>query len=418
MGRAVVGVGSPSFTLESVVSASFRAYELTGEPPLLVSATFDSARRAAETVAELIPGVEVVYVDRCRDVEKYVESSDFVVPTSASVKLALCMASAAADFGRAVLHFMFPFGPWTGLAYPLVPRWHVWGLVVRGRVDIVSVKARIDCEAAVEKVGDLLRLGRLRRELGRAACLVNTAADTPHVYHDGDERSVGEVVLELKGGALALKAGAVRVGEVKLSKAPRAESGILASVEWRGGYPRDKVREFLKKLASVLGCTSEDGLDFEQLALFLGFETYVLEPGRYLIDTNMFYGGVHNLASPEYVFYVPYCAVVELLNNAAEHKRRDEPCRWAATQLAYLAYEEVAAKWGYVVTQPYKCDVTIPLADRITTGDKTALTRDKNAAALWAKYGIETSIPETKPFDDPAYPLLQTFAAASLLAGL
>lgn len=45
------------------------------------------------------------------------------------------------------------------------------------------------------------------------------------------------------------------------------------------------------------------------------------------------------------------------------------------------------------------------------------LTRDVNAYRLWFMYGVESCIPDSKPADDPAYPILQTFAAASLLAG-
>ncbi|MEM4964434.1 MAG: hypothetical protein QXT13_09845 [Pyrobaculum sp.] len=391
---ALVGVGSPQYTLHTAATAAARVFEIHRDPPVLATASFPQARRVAGLLKKAL-GVESVEVKTCGELDDLISGVDLAVPTSASVKLALCIAVKATRLGKAVVHFMFPFGPWTGLYYPLIPRWLVWGFYVAGDAKLDDVQQYVDCR----KFFELDRgVGPLRREVGAISCEINQRLNKSYIYNNDSLKREEEVVLEVRDGALSLYVAGRLVSTEKLKK--KTPSAKLSNTSPYG------VEEFLKTLPTALDSPEED---VHQLAMLLGYATPELEPGgSYVLDTSAIYGGVHNLPLEEYRLHIPYCAQVELLDALTKKERR------LSAELAHLALQEIAAKAGYIATQPYKCDVVLPIADRIQLEGKVIITRDKRALQVWQRHGLVAAELRHGQPKANTYALLQTYAAVRI----
>ncbi|WP_243675406.1 hypothetical protein [Vulcanisaeta distributa] len=353
----------------------------------------------------------------CGDLNEVISGDAVVVPSSASVRMAICMTMLAAQRGVPIMHVMFPFGPWTNLFYPLVPRWLQW-VQLFGKVSVNQGPNNVlrqligDCDEFIDKlkgvVGINILNSDLRREVARVSCLINTLTSTPHVYED-DNPKPNSLRLELSKGELRLLVDNTLIESVRLRTNPTYSRDISNNE----AVNMDRVRKLIE---AILNCVGDEDDTVDQMIRFFGFRVMDIEDGGdYVIDTNTIYHGIHNL--PVRV-EIPYCVQVEVLHAVAEEK---SGCRSVLAKAVELAFEQLRLRAAYVPTAPYKCDVVIPTTDRIVLrGGKKLLTMDKKAHELWLKYGLDSELITNDRFRNPSnseldHAIIQLYAFTKIL---
>ena len=412
--NVIVGIGAPAHTYEAAVSTALRAWEILGKKPIAIYSPF--ARGAAERLrAEL--GIEIVeapqnFGELLQLLRNMVDGETVVFPTSASLAVAIAMTHIASEKGAYIGHVYFPFGPWTGLHYPYVPRF-IQRVLFAERPP-PGLREEVDPEAARSLPGRPMGLPELRAEVAAVSYRFNVAVGRPYLYDDREPR----VCLRCEPGrGLSLLVDGV---EVDSAGVPRPEGGSAKALPRYEHCVGDRPD---KDLDDILTCAFSCRND--QLASMLGYRIPCLEQGkRYIIDTSALYHGIHNVAG-EHDLLVPYCVHVEVLHALAEGIR-DKPghCNVVLPRLLWLAYEVVRAHSGYVPTHPYKCDVVLPTADPELLRDATLLTDDRRAIDAWMRtalpryVGIEAIADRMCAATGPThvYAVFQTVATARLLA--
>jgi len=410
MEKALIAVGAPSHVREAAVSTVLRVYEaFNPEKIILVVSPFKEALEAAEEAGEWLSkafGGGAVEIERLEggveryadEVVKLVGDSDLVVPTAGSLALASMLSYEAAKQGKPITHVYFPFGHWTGLHYPFVPR-YLQRIVVVPRIDgIESVKAKL----RVDSLEPPSHWPRIRREIAKLALRMNEKLYDPCVVNlkDSTKHRPPNLKLEFRqevdGESVVVKArlhmNDFEVTEIILKKAKRQKDStitaprqviMLGVVEVEDGV-RGNIKGVIIELAKRL--REDDDRDPEslsQLASWAGFERLNLpcSKEKVIIDTNLLYMGVHNTAVElGHRLVVPYCAIVEVLRKVSEAKKPIDRLLSLAT---FEALEVCRAHGSTMPTSPYRCDVTIPTADPMLLENSCLATLDKAAARLW-----------------------------------
>ncbi len=410
----IVGVGAPSHTYEAAVSTTLRAWEVLGEKPTAIYSPF--ARGAAERLRNEL-GIEIVeapqdFGELLRLLRDMVDGETAVFPTSASLAVAIAMTRVASEKDAYIGHVYFPFGPWTGLHYPYVPRFVQRILFVERQPP--GLRKEVDPEAVRSLPEKPSGLPELRAEVAAVSYKFNVEVGGPYLYNDRGPR----VCLKCEPGrGLSLYVDGVKVDGVGAPRPGGGPDRTLKQYEHCvGDGPGSNLYDLL---ACAFSCRND------QLASMLGYTVPRLEQGRkYVVDTSALYRGIHNVAG-EHDLLVPYCVHVEVLHALAEGVR-DKPghCNVVLPRLLWLAYEVVRTHSGYVPTHPYKCDVVLPTADPELLRDATLLTDDRRAIDAWMRtalpryVGIEAIADRMCAATGPThvYAVFQTVATARLLA--
>ena len=425
--------GAPSHTVEAAVSTAIRVAEAwdVDEAVLLVSrfpAATQAAREAGAELERLGVRVSVEHLsgELSRDVERIkelVQSIDLVAPTAGSVASAVASSYIAASYGKPIAHVYFPFGYWTGLRYPYVPR-PLQPIATIGGGPKPRSEVPLSMRNRFAEPGE--DLPTLRREVARYALMVNRRLGDPVVNARLGVDVHVEYVEERLGGVTRRCVRLVAYGE--------AIDGKCSEVEYRG---RDmpmptqrivvgadasisRVRELVKHaLKALLGAGAQDiGEEgrLEQLYAWAGFAALELDCSRQriIIDTNLVYQGVHNRApTMGSVISVPYCARVEIMNNLAEARTVID--RVLATA-ASLALEVLDRYCSTVPTQPYKCDPTLPIIDPNIMANSCVASRDRRAVDAWRRTALSRLADVVEPGlsnvpdSDKAYAVMQLYA--------
>ncbi len=413
--RVIVGVGAPSHTYEAAVSTTLRAWEVLGEKPTAIYSPF--ARGAAERLKNEL-GIEIVeapqdFGELLRLLRDMVDGETAVFPTSASLAVAIAMTRVASEKDAYIGHVYFPFGPWTGLHYPYVPRFVQRILFVERQPP--GLRKEVDPEAVRSLPEKPSGLPELRAEVAAVSYKFNVEVGGPYLYNDRGPR----VCLKCEPGrGLSLYVDGVKVDGVGAPRPGGGPDRTLKQYEHCvGDGPGSNLYDLL---ACAFSCRND------QLASMLGYTVPRLEQGRkYVVDTSALYRGIHNVAG-EHDLLVPYCVHVEVLHALAEGVRdKPEWCGAVLARLLWLAYEVVRAHSGHVPTHPYKCDVVLPTADPELLRDTILLTDDRRAAEAWKKTAlrryadIETIGDKMQAAGGPThiYAVFQTLAAAKLIGG-
>ncbi|MEM0093474.1 MAG: hypothetical protein QW753_03800 [Thermofilum sp.] len=396
---AVFLVGSPSYTFASAASSVARLAEsfAIAEAVALYSRFAKQDAEKVRSFAGRVLGLDLKLEEQPRDLKGSLEAARqllrgrraVAVPTSGSLLGAVSLSIAASVEGADVAHVLFPFGPWTGLFYPYVPR-YLQPVQLLGSPPMPR-RPELNADAARQYLEELKGLPRLRKRIAEICLELNLSLPQSWVNDD----SVPALSLELRDKVeegvlrteLALRTPTAsltvcRLREFKAGKEVRVESFSLPSFP----PPNPKhLREFLGKLLTALAKKSCDPP--EEAHQFLGFSVLDLDPGaRYVVDTNMVYRGLHNYARPGGPsILLPYCVHAEVLNKVAESKG---PCGALKAEILLMAYEVLEAYAGRIPSAPSWCDVSIPSVDPELVKGATLLTADKRAFELWSRLAL------------------------------
>ena len=426
--RALILVGAPSHTEDAAVSATLRIYEVfTPDELVLAVSPFEAAERAAGEARRVAEGlganVDVVRLERgvaARMIESLVGESGIVVPTAGSVAAASLASYYAGRLGKAVAHVLFPFGHWTGLRYPFVPR-PLQPIVAMGVEAPREVPSDIrQGLAAMEPP----KLPRIRREVALLARTFNVASPEPHVYAPGEPpRRVDariEALHDSRDGRVVrivrLVIDGVEVDRIEAASEARGVAmprpAAKPATVGLNGVDVDSLRQVLGILAPR--CGGEWGR-LAQLHRWAGFEKPVFRGcARVVVDTNLLYQGVHNLA-PEMgpALVVPYCAAVEVLNNRAEARNCVDRL---LAEAASLALETARHYSSQIPTYPYKCDPAMPLTDPNLVDGACIASADRGAVEAWrgtvlsrVAHVVEPGFEEARA-EDRVYAVAQLYA--------
>ncbi len=106
-----------------------------------------------------------------------------------------------------------------------------------------------------------------------------------------------------------------------------------------------------------------------------------------LVDSNMMYSGIHNIASKDIGILVPYCIFYEISAIYSESVKAYEYGDIFIDLAAYIGLEElIASKTGMLVSShmAHKCEAVIPMMDPFILSKSIIVTRDVGAYRLWS----------------------------------
>lgn len=397
---AVFLVGSPSYTFEAAASAVGRvaeSFEL-GEAVVLYSRF---ARQEAERLSafarrvfeidlklEEQPSDLGAAVARARQLLKGRRS--IAVPTSGSLLGAVALSIAASEERADIAHILFPFGPWTGLFYPFVPRYlqpiQLLGSPPQPR------RPELDWEAAREYLeGELRGWPRLRRRVAEVCLELNLSlsqawvndTSVPSLFIELSERPHGDAVrVDLNLRTLTESVSVATLRELKGGVGAKPESFRVQA------FPAPDAEIFAELSRRILTALARKACSPpEWLYRFLGFSVLDLDPhGRYVVDTNLVYFGLHNYARPGGPsILLPYCTHAEILSKVAESKGA---CKEIEAEILLMAYEVLEAYAARIPSAPSRCDVSVPSIDPELLKGSTVLTGDRRAFELWSRLAL------------------------------
>jgi len=417
--KAAFVLGSPSFVFESAASSIARVVESFGveEAVVFFSEFAQEEALRVQRFAERLFGVKVSLkplpgsLGEAKETLAGALTKDSVaVPTAGSVLGAVALTHAADRVGASIVHVMFPFGPWTGLFYPYVPR-YLQPILVIGRAE---VKPRaFDAKQAENFLGDkdnTYITTKLSRALARVSLKLNSSLRDLWV----NDTRVPELALELcdevgeksVSHSVYLKTPQSSVQVCKLAETPRQPEArtlpLLPQMQkstrclvGTGSASREAVqRLFLEAFYTLASgreaCLRSRDASREQafksslgeLYSLAGFELLTLNPyGVYVVDTNLVYMGIHNLVRPGGPrIIVPYCVRYEILDKLTHSK---SPCARYTVLLAKLALEALEGQASRLPSNAASCDMAIPAVDPELLKGATLLSADRLAVDLW-----------------------------------
>ncbi|MEM1509204.1 MAG: hypothetical protein QXY49_00630 [Thermofilaceae archaeon] len=440
---AVLLIGSPNLTFQAAASTVARLLESFEIDKISAFYSGFAEQEALKVVrfAKMLFDKDVELVKLPTDLQEAItvleqalkQGKAIAIPTSGSLLGAVSLTLAASRTGSDIGHVLFPFGPWTGLFYPYVPRYlqpmQVLGDHPAPRLHSFNkdmAVAYLDGEA-----GDFTQ-SRLLKRLARICVDFNLSLQRLWI----NDSEIPKLVLELSEEMiedkwltrLLLKTFTstlelCRLREVKLKRgvtpSPR-RVGIEADPQLK----RELFAEFTGQAFAAIARAQSPCRGLEWMYKLAGFSVLDLKPGEtYLIDTNLVYQGVHNTAKaggPRVL--IPYCVHAEVLNKVAESKHY---CEKLTAEALLLAYEVLEAYAGKVPSMPYKCDVAIPAVEPELIKNALILTSDRRAFELWnrlilSKYArialVEEGFFRPPNLSEAHYALLQLAAMLCELA--
>ncbi len=418
--KAVFVLGSPSHTFESGASSIARVLESfrVGEVEVFYSGFAEAEAQRLRGFINGLFGVEVSLrplpgtLSEAVDVlVKELTADSLAVPTAGSVLGAVALTNAADRVGARIAHVMFPFGPWSGFFYPYIPRYLQPILVLGDPID--ATLNRFDARNAENFLGtrDNAYINtKLSRAIARACLKLNASLQGAWV----NDASVPELTLELREElgekdvlcSVYLRTPTSSVKVCDLAKTPRQQGlrglpvpasmqqSVKASIG-TGSHSREALQRLLLEAFYMLAGGRDACLrryeaykeeafkkNLAELYDLLGFEVLNLDPhGVYVVDTNMVYRGVHNLARPGGPrIIVPYCVRYEVLDKLARSK---SPCMKYQLICVRLALEMLENYASRVPSNPVNCDMAIPAVDPELLKGATILSADRHAVDLW-----------------------------------
>lgn len=397
---AVFLVGSPSYTFESAASSIARvaeSFEL-GEAVILHSRfarqEAERLRAFARRVFALDPKLEEQPSDLrsalARAQQLLRGRRSIAVPTSGSLLGAVALSIAASIEQSDIAHVLFPFGPWTGLFYPFTPR-YLQPIQLLGSAPPPR-QPKLDGVAAREYLESELRgWPRLRRRIAEV-CLelnlslnqawVNDTSTPPLFVELSDKLEDNTVRVDLVLRTFTESVNVATLRELKDRREAKLESFRVQA------FPPPDVKMFAELSRRILTALARRACKPpEWLYRFLGFNVLDLDPhGRYVVDTNLVYFGLHNHARPGGPsILLPYCTHAEILSKVAESKGA---CKELEAEILLMAYEALEAHAARIPSAPSRCDVSVPSIEPELLKGSTILTGDRRAFELWSRLAL------------------------------
>lgn len=403
--RIVLPVSRGFGNLESALSAGFRVFE---EYPV-DSATIIhvGASNIANKVREILSkatGISIEVEDysgsaipelqggftltrelRQRFRDKMCSDRGVVVVSSAGRRLAasIAMAAVSSSCRYDIVHIHFYWGPWTGLAYPYVPR----------RLEPLIRMHEVHGETRFRNAASLLP----NIASGSEGCKMPWGGELPPLrcsvaelarrLNEADEGNVFGPPLSPKCNTFTIEIEVKNSKPLKIPFEPcRPESMARAAGTLAG---------LAVKLSDYLGSPS-----MKQLPAWAGVSRLWVKSGGYgeldravgqgeaIVDTNLIYAGVHNYALEGHKVLVPECALIEVQKLLAESIKagRNDPNTFM-NQLAYLALQDLKALGTPVLPSgPPPCDIGITRIDLTLLEGRHLATADSGAYNFWKRH--------------------------------
>ncbi|MEZ0346306.1 MAG: hypothetical protein ABWK01_07135 [Infirmifilum sp.] len=459
--KAVLVLGSPSFTFESGASTLTRVLESfdVKSVEIFYSRFAELEAKRLQYFASKLFNLEVnisplpnLLSQAVEALEKVTTRDSLVVPTAGSLLGAIASTHVADKIGARILHVMFPFGPWSGFFYPYIPR-YLQPIVALGGAVETSYRP-FDAKKAESFLGDTENIyitTKLGRAIARISLMLNTSLRDLWV----NDVSTPELTLELRDDIsekeLSINVYARTTTHAQLlcnlAKVERHQAvKSIPTLNTTGSHARasigtgsaslDAFHRFVSEVfyllaggrEKCLGRKTVEGEGFlkgilNEMYTLTGFELLSLDPkSRYVIDTNVVYKGIHNVARPGGPrIIIPYCVRYEVLDKLARSK---SPCSKFYMQFVRLALEMLESYASRIPSNPVNCDMAIPAIDPELIRKAVILSADSHAVDMWkemvlSKYTLIT--PVTRNMIRPAsgaelhYALIQLAAFLCLL---
>ncbi|MGB9787129.1 MAG: hypothetical protein ACPLRJ_07735 [Infirmifilum uzonense] len=401
--RALIVLGSAAYVFEAGVSSVLRVLEsFSVEGVDLYASGFavKEAERVRDVVARLT-GVEVRVSEAPQDYRKAYQlfrdglsGSSIAVPTAGSAASIIGLTMAAAEKGALVAHVYFPFGPWTGMFYPFVPRYIQPVQVSKPPGSLGGVK--VDWEKARALMGEL-GWPRLWEMLGGLALRLNEL--DAELYVSSDLPDYPMLTLRVRSGVfggrastqLSLILGVKELMKTELwgkdadQRLPKPAEEKCCSIA-TPQMTRKSLKKFLEIALSHLARAENFEEDISRVEdcfwRLLGFRVLKLEGMEdVIIDTNLVYNGIH-LTAQGYRgrIMIPYCVMVELLNKRSQAKT---PLSKLCEHTVFLAFEALLRSAYLIPSDTWFCDAVLPRLDPLTLEKATLVTADKASYELW-----------------------------------
>jgi len=398
--KAILPVTSGAAAMESAVSCLTRVYE---EYPIdEVYLVYERARMEAEivsSVAERLVGGGKVHLSSLGEdayrgghdklvgelLEPGLEGGVVTIISPASRRLAAALSIATAralsKHGEAhidIAHVDFYWGWWSGIAYPYTPRAiePVTSMLSQGR--FFSTGFRNPCG----KFQDLEQAAEAPKWMpGASPPLRRCLAELMRRMNLND--NMPNRTLDKSGGGVKMRIDLrYRGHEANIEADYRNVDDVCKAIARL--YKVFKADEEMAEVFSWSGCS-------DLTAYGQGATTVDLRSNQALkeviVDTNMLYYGIHNLAYMGCRIIVPECVSSEIENRVYEVAKRNrvESPREFMTCLAYLAMRDLMQLGASIYPSPTPpCDTAIPRIDPLLTDSKTIVTGDLRAYNRWS----------------------------------
>ena len=342
---------------------------------------------------EEAPGYDPMLKRALDAVRREIEHRDSIVLVSPGSRKLVAALSIAAGYWHGakrgervcdIAHVDFYFGAWTGLYYPLTPRW------VERLSFMLNVVRTEGLRSVVARIGGLVergedgwcrekylgaRLPPLRCSVALTTMAINSLALKPS---DAASNASG-------GGDCSVLKVRVETAEGPLSNSARLcdPGSILKLAEWISGLVARELGESRDRIAAFAGAKLLGGVRDTG--------------GGIVVDTNLVYSGIHNYSWEGYRIHVPECSIAEIERRLAEALKQvgarqarlsDGGSRRPIIDvLAWLALKDLEGSRAPVMpTPPGPCDTAIPKAESALLVDKTLVTMDQGAYRFWKIY--------------------------------
>ncbi len=400
---AVVALGVAPETYSAAVTTITRLYEEYGVDCILLVFT-GRAAELAETLRKsgIVDDLKIASCmhltsrpgDLERDLRKLIENlcskygakNIVLSPTPGSRRLAAAIGMAGVGIGGDeeacnvdVAHIDFFWDAWSGLPYPLVPRWLEPLQLLNPVVGPLREPKRL--QASSSFVDDVAaRLPPLRKAIAYLAYSLNKLV-TYNVSFEDINRGCGVELLIRLGGRESAIVNDVCIAE-SWTSAVKDLTNILMTLfrDEKGGSVVDEVI----LVAGLRVLTYTDDMQRTRHILEL---RELRKP--VIVDTSLLYRGIHVEAYAGLTVLIPYCAYAEVMKNYAEALKPHPSLRNIASFLAGLALQELQHAGGKIVpSPPPPCDTSIPSMDPLMLSDTIIATADKGAFELWRSHPV------------------------------
>ncbi len=423
---AIVAVGAGSGTYEATVTAMARIREEYRVDCVLLVHT-DRGVEVASRIRRDNPTRDVKLIQCAhvsgaageleRDLRRLVETlcdrveegGLVLSPTPGSRRLAAAIGMAGVGYGGGgeacntdIVHVDFYWDAWTGLPYPLVPRW-LEPLQILNPVygpPAEPVAAAID-DAWARKVAS--ELPPLRRAVALLSFNLNSIA-----YRVVSSMERCNISLEVRGLEVTV-------------------DDVCSPDSWG-----DAANELYDRVSELFG---------DETAMLAGLKLLVYRDNGdskplaeatspIVIDTNLVYRGIHVEAYAGLNVVIPYCAYAEVMKAYAEAlKNAERDPKAFARLLAGLALQELRRAGTRIApSPPPPCDTSIPSMDPLVLSKTVMATADQGAYQLWKSHpisliakpvyvepkDIHAALVREKLMARASYALLQTIAVLCL----
>ncbi len=320
-----------------------------------------------------IPGDKEPMILRLKELMEYREAVDVALISPAGASL----ASMASLVFKRIAHVSFPFGMWSGLTYPYVPRWFqrlnvISENVERGGIDVSSFRGEViggkittSVAEITKKINESVRRSCINDECEPIKLKMQIRLMDVKTY-----KQENILNLEIKDETTNIKDAVLegrrrlREAEEKLYKKKKVSVGGLDSIIWLSGmlstFPSPEIEDRRKTL---------------------------------ILDTSAILLGALNWRARGYKVRVPRCALYELIH---KYEEAVKPTRGRYNLVGLLGkalVNEVKQLGLLYPSSPDLCDKALLQMDPYLLHNTYVVTADKGIKMMWDESPLERLAP-------------------------